>query len=389
MTGPHARSAIVIAARRTPVGRVRGALRRLQVDALAAPVLKAVLSDAGLAADVIDDVILGNAAGPGGNPARLSALAAGFPVSVPGMTVDRQCGSGLEAIATAARLIEAGAGEVYLAGGVESCSTAPMRYAVPDQDGVPPKPYTRARFAPDFVGDPDMGEAAENVARKYGITRARQDAFALRSHRKATAAQGNGRFAAEIVPLAGADGELRTDECPRADTSLAKLAALPPVFATDGTVTAGNACPMNDGAAAVALVSYARFQKMGLRDGLWIVDSAVAGVDPNYLGIGPVPAVQKLLARTKCSIADIDMVEFNEAFAAQVLACLDQLEVMEDQVNRGGGAIALGHPYGASGAILMTRLFTDMVRRDEGSHGLATLGIGGGMGLAVSARRLG
>lgn len=388
MSGPHARSAIVIAARRTPIGRVRGALRRLQVDALAAPVLKALLADSGLAADAVDDVILGNAAGPGGNPARLSALAAGFPVSVPGMTVDRQCGSGLEAIATAARLIEAGAGEVYLAGGVESCSTAPLRYGASD-DGIPPKPYTRARFSPDFVGDPDMGEAAENVARKYGITRGRQDAFALRSHRKAIASQKDGRFAAEIVPLTGADGELSVDECPRADTSLEKLAALRPVFAVDGTVTAGNACPINDGAAAVAIVSYARFQKMGLRDGLWIVDSAVAGVDPNLLGIGPVPAVQKLFARTKSSIADVDIVEFNEAFAAQVLACLDQLDMMEDQVNRGGGAIALGHPYGASGAILMTRLFTEMVRRDEASFGLATLGIGGGMGLAVSARRLG
>ena len=387
MSAPHARSAIVVAARRSPIGKVRGMLRRLQVDELAAPVLRGVLADAKLKAADIDDVILGNAAGPGGNVARLSALAAGFPVSVPGLTVDRQCGSGLEAIVQAARLIEAGAGEVYLAGGVESCSTAPLRYTS-DDDRAPPKPYTRARFAPDFVGDPEMGEAAENVARQFAVTRARQDAFALRSHRKAVASQNSGRFAAEIVEVPSADGPVARDECPRADTSLEALAKLTPVFATDGTVTAGNACPINDGAAAVAIVSHARFKALGLREGLWIADSAVAGVHPNVLGIGPVPATEKLFKRAKVSIADIDLIAFNEAFAAQVLACLDRLGAMEDQVNVGGGAIALGHPYGASGAVLMVRLFTEMVRRDGGGQGLATIGIGGGMGLAALVRRL-
>lgn len=388
MTAPGPRSAVIVAARRTPIGRVRGALRRLAVEDLAAPVLRALLADAGLPPDSVDDVILGNAAGPGGNPARVAALAAGMPVTVPGVTVDRQCGSGLEAIALAARLIEAGAGEAYLAGGVESCSTAPLRYAAPGDGHGLPKPYTRARFAPDFVGDPDMGEAAENVARRYGIGRARQDAYALRSHRKAVAAQANGRFAAEIVPLAGADGPVTADECPRPDTSPEKLAALPPVFAADGTVTAGNACPINDGAAAVAIVSYARFRAMGGREGLWLTDSAVVGVDPNLLGIGPVPAVEKLLARGGGSVADFDAVEFNEAFASQTLACLDALGIMEEQVNRGGGAIALGHPYGASGAVLAVRLFTELVRRDGGTEGLATLGIGGGMGIAARVRVL-
>jgi acetyl-CoA C-acetyltransferase len=388
VTAPGPRSAVIVAARRTPIGRVRGALRRLAVEDLAAPVLRALLADAGLPPDSVDDVILGNAAGPGGNPARVAALAAGMPVTVPGVTVDRQCGSGLEAIALAARLIEAGAGEAYLAGGVESCSTAPLRYAAPGDGHGLPKPYTRARFAPDFVGDPDMGEAAENVARRYGIGRARQDAYALRSHRKAVAAQANGRFAAEIVPLAGADGPVTADECPRPDTSPEKLAALPPVFAADGTVTAGNACPINDGAAAVAIVSYARFRAMGGREGLWLTDSAVVGVDPNLLGIGPVPAVEKLLARGGGSVADFDAVEFNEAFASQTLACLDALGIMEEQVNRGGGAIALGHPYGASGAVLAVRLFTELVRRDGGTEGLATLGIGGGMGIAARVRVL-
>jgi len=365
------RRAIIVAARRTPIGKVRGALRGLRVEELAAPVLRALLADTKLSPEQIDDVILGNAAGPGGNIARLSALQAGFPVSVPGVTVDRQCGSGLEAVNMAARLIEAGAGEIYIAGGVESCSTAP------------PREFPRARFAPDFIGDPEMGEAAENVARAYNISRARQDAFALRSHQKAVAAQTEGRFTAEIVPVA----EISHDECPRADTTLEKLAALPPVFMDEGTVSAGNACPINDGAAAVLLMSESKAQSLGLNEGLRVVDSAVAGVDPNLLGIGPVPAVQKILKRQNLTLADIDLVEFNEAFAAQVLACRDQLGIMEDQLNVGGGAIALGHPYGASGAVLMVRLFTELVRRENGARGLATLGIGGGMGVATVVER--
>jgi len=373
---PHDRSAIIVAARRTPIGRMGGVLRDLTVEHLAAPVLKAVLADTKLSADDVSDVILGNAAGPGGNPARLSALQAGFPVTVPGVTVDRQCGSGLEAINMAARLIEAGAGDVFLAGGVESCSTAPVRQ---DVDG---KSYMRARFSPDSIGDPDMGAAAENVARACKISRERQDGYALRSHRKAVTAQGDGRFNDEIVPLT-----IKVDECPRANTTAEALAALKPAFAADGTVTAGNTCPINDGAAAVAVVSYARFKTMGLDEGLWIIDSAAAGVDPNLLGLGPVPAVKKLLTRTKMSLSDVDVVEFNEAFAAQVLACLEQLGVLEDQVNLGGGAIALGHPYGASGAVLTVRLFTELLR-GAGEMGLATLGIGGGMGLATLFRRV-
>lgn len=381
-------SAIIIAARRTPIGKVSGMLRRLRVEELAAPVFQALLADAKLKPEQIDDVILGNAAGPGGNLARLSALQAGFPVSVPGVTVDRQCGSGLEAINIAARLIEAGAGEIYIAGGVESTSTAPLRYET-SEGGESPKPFTRARFSPEFVGDPDMGAAAENVARAFKISRARQDSFALRSHQKAIAAINAGYFNAEIVLMQGVDAAMSRDECPRADTTLEKLASLAPVFATDGTVTAGNACPINDGAAAVLLMSAAKAKQLGFDDGLTVTDSAVAGVDPNMLGIAPVPAVQKLLKRTGFTLADIDVVEFNEAFAAQVLACCDGLGILEEQLNIGGGAIALGHPYGASGAILVVRLFTELVRRDGGTRGLATLGIGGGMGLATVFERVG
>jgi acetyl-CoA C-acetyltransferase len=381
--------AIIVAARRTPIGKVRGMLRRFRVEELAAPVFQALLADAKLKADQIDDVILGNAAGPGGNVARLSALQAGFPVSVPGVTVDRQCGSGLEAINMAARLIEAGAGEIYIAGGVESTSTAPLRFDAADA-GSPPKPFTRARFAPDALGDPEMGAAAENVARAYKISRARQDSFALRSHQKAVAAITAGYFKAEIVPLPqGSEPVIDRDECPRADSTLDKLAALAPVFAPDGTVTAGNACPINDGAAAVLMMSAAKAKQLGLADGMCVMDSTVAGVDPNLLGVGPVPAVQKVLKRLELTLADIDLVEFNEAFAAQVLACCDKLGIMEDQLNISGGALALGHPYGASGAILVVRLFTELVRRDGGTRGLATLGIGGGMGLATVVERVG
>jgi len=381
-------SAIIVAARRSPIGKVRGQLRRLRVEEIAAPLLHALLADGRLKPEQIDDVILGNAAGPGGNIARLSVLQAGFPVSVPGVTVDRQCGSGLEAINMAARLIEAGAGDIYIAGGVESASTAPLRFETAD-DGSPPKPFTRARFAPDFVGDPEMGAAAENVARAFKISRGRQDAYALRSHQKTVAAITAGIFKAEIVALQGSDAMIDRDECPRPDTTLEKLSALPAVFAADGTVTAGNACPINDGAAAVLMMSDAKAKQLGFDDGLCVTDSAVAGVDPNLLGTGPVPAVHKLLKRTTLSLADIDLVEFNEAFAAQVLACCDQLGIMEAQLNVNGGAIAMGHPYGASGAILVVRLFTELVRRDGGTRGLATLGIGGGMGLATLVERVG
>lgn len=369
---PHDRSAVIIAARRSPIGKANGALAHLTIEHLAAPVIAAAIADAGVDPARIDDVILGNIVGPGGNPGRLAALTAGLPVTVPGLTLDRQCGSGLEAINLAARLIESGAGDIYVAGGVESVSTAAS-------------PNYRARFAPDSVGDPDMGEAAENVIRAAKISRARQDAFALRSHQKAVAAQNAGHFDAEIVPL----GTVVREECPRKDTTFEALAALRPVFRPDGTVTAGNACPRNDGAAAVVVVSHRLWCGMRKPEGLWLMESAVAGVDPNLLGLGPVPATDKVLRRGKLAVDDLDAIEFNEAFAGQVLACLDQMGIMEDQINSGGGALALGHPYSASGANLVVRLFTDMVRRNGGETGLATIGIGGGMGLSTLVRRLG
>lgn len=386
-------SAVVVAARRTPIGRLGGALRHLSVERLAATVLTALLADTGLRADEVDDVILGNAAGPGGNPARVAALAAGFPISVPGMTVDRQCGSGLEAVNLAARLVEAGAGEVYIAGGVESASTAPWRMERPPSLYGSPRLYQRARFAPEVHGDPEMGVAAENVARAFGISRQRQDHYALNSHRKSVASAQDGRFAEEIVALPdGSGGWVCVDECPRPDTSLEKLAALPSAFVSGGTVTAGNSCPINDGAAAVVVVSEERFRSLGVPGALRAIDSVAAGVDPNLLGTGPIASTQKLLARLPhMALDDIDLIEFNEAFAAQVLACLDALRLSDAdigaRVNIGGGAIALGHPFGASGAALVVRLFTEMVRRaaPRAGHrfGLATLGIAGGLGIST------
>ncbi len=373
--------AVIAAARRTPIGRIGGALAALPVEDLAAPLIGALLADAGLDGGDIDDVILGNAAGPGGNPARVAALAAGLPLSVPGVTVDRQCGSGLEAVVQAARLVQAGAGDAYIAGGVESPSTAPVRTA---PDGTP---MPRARFSPDSIGDPEMGQAAEAVARHYGISRARQDAFALASHQKAVAAQAAGRFTAEIVPVAGIDA----DECPRADTSLDALAKLPPVFAADGTVTAGNACPINDGAAAVLVLSEDRFRALGLDGGLAFEDAAAAGVDPNLLGIGPVAAARRLCARRPdLDPARADLVEFNEAFAAQALACLDELAVPPDRTNVGGGALALGHPWGASGAVLVCRLFSEIAggHSPGAGSGQALIGIGGGIGIAAAFTRV-
>lgn len=379
---------VIAAAKRTAIGRYGGMFKEVPPELLAAEVIRAILDETRIEPGDIDDVILGNAVGPGGNIARLSALTAGLPVEVPGVTVDRQCGSGLEAIHLAARLIQAGAGDIYLAGGVESTSRAPWKIEKPLSlygRGLPVF-SGRARFSPDFIGDPDMGKAANNVADKYGITREQQDLYAFHSQRKAADSIRSGRFRGEIVPISVMTGRemkvIDTDECPRPDTTLQKLAALPPAFDAEGTVTAGNACPLNDGAALVLIMSWEKARSMGLQPVLKFADSAAAGVDPNYLGIGPVPAVNRLLARSRLTAEDIDIVEFNEAFASQVLASLQQLSIPEEIVNIGGGAIALGHPYGASGAILVTRLFSEMTRM-HGGRGITTLGIGGGMGLAT------
>lgn len=376
------RDAVIVMAKRTPIGKVGGHLATLEPEHLVAPLIQEIIKETALPCDCIDDVILGNVVGPGGNLARLSALEADLPLSIPGVTIDRQCGSGLEAINMAARFVQSGAGDVYLAGGVESTSRAPWKIKKPNALRAMPQFYSRAPFTPQHYGDPDMGMAAENVAKAYSISRETQDAYALKSHQKAIQARNTKRFVDEILPLLVNEKWIVSDECPREDTSIEKLQSLKPVFLENGTVTAGNACPLNDGAAMLLVMSLEKCRELQLQPILRIVDTQAVGVDPHYLGIGPIPAVEKLLNRNQLTVQDLDIVEFNEAFASQVLASIQTLQIPEDKVNRAGGAIAIGHPYGASGAILMTRLFYEM-KHQPYKRGLATLGIGGGMGLAT------
>ena len=358
---------LIVAAARTPVGTAGRALSGVDAASLAAPVL------ARLAGEVPpDEVVLGNCTGPGGDVARVATLAAGLPYSVPALTVDRQCGSGLAAIEVAAALVPR-TGRPVLAGGVESASTAPWRFWPPTGD-APPVRYERAPFAPTDVGDPEMGLAADLLAQEHGVTREAQDAYAARSHVRAWTAQQAGTFRDEIVPV----GRVTTDERPRAGMTVARLARLPPAFRPEGTVTAGNACGINDGAAAVAVVP-------GDSDlpGLRILATASAGVDPNRPGLGIVPAVRTALDRAGLRLDDLDVVELNEAFAGQVLACCAALDLDPERVCPEGGALALGHPWGASGAILAVRLFSQLMRPAGGRYGLAAIAVGGGQGVAM------
>ncbi|TSE15852.1 thiolase family protein [Arthrobacter sp. KBS0703] len=381
---PAERQPVIIAALRTPICRANGQVRHLRAHELLAPVVNALLAQTGAAPSEVTDVVIGNAVAGGGNVARLAALEAGLPVSVPGLTVDRQCGSGLDAIVLASRLVAAGGG-VYLAGGVESISTAPLRAHRNDDGG--PAFFARAQFAPHSLGDPDMGVAAENVAAEFGISRARQDEFALRSHRRAVAAAADGAFSREIVPLAADSGEVAADDGPRARLSEALMGRFPAAFVESGTVTAGNSCFDADGAAAVVVTSLARARELGVRDGLLVVGTDTAGVEPRLLGIGAASAARRLLASQAVAAEDVDLVEFNEAFASQTLACLDRLGIEPERANADGGALALGHAYGASGAVLVTRLLAQARQTpDRNKLALAMISIAGGMGTAALFR---
>ncbi|MFE1228491.1 acetyl-CoA C-acyltransferase [Streptomyces sp. NPDC059442] len=387
------------AARRTPIGRLRGALSSVRPDDLAATAVRAVL-DAVPALDParVDDVYWGAANQSGEdnrNVARMALLLAGLPDTVPGATLNRLCASGLEAVTTAARAIASGEADVVLAGGSESMSRAPFVLPRPDQ-ALPHQQeihdtklgwrMTNPRMK-GLHGVLSMGETAEEVAARYGVSREDQDAFALRSHRLAAAARKDGLFDAEIVPVALADGTVVAhDESIRPDTTAVKLAALKPVFRPDGTVTAGNASPMNDGAAALLLVSEEVLRELGLEPLGRYVAGASAGVHPDVMGIGPVPAVQRVLTRNRRALDAIDTAEFNEAFAAQALACVRELGIDPERVNPQGGAIALGHPLGGSGARLLTTLLHRM-RRTGDRHGLATMCVGVGQGTAVLVDR--
>ncbi|MFB0620594.1 acetyl-CoA C-acyltransferase [Streptomyces sp. AGS-58] len=387
------------AARRTPIGKLRGALSSVRPDDLAATVIRHLVAGVpALDPARVDDVYWGaaNQAGEDNrNVARMAALLAGLPDSVPGATVNRLCASGLEAVTTAARTIAAGEADIVIAGGSESMSRAPFVLPRPDE-ALPQRIETHdTRLGWRLVnpamkelhGLLAMGETAEEVAARHGISRSRQDEFALRSHRLAANARKNGHFDDELLPVERPDGVLvEQDECVREDTSLEKLAKLRPVFRADGTVTAGNASPMNDGAAGLLLVSEEALDELGLESLGRYVAGASAGVHPDVMGLGPVPATRKVLGRAGWATTDLQEAEFNEAFAAQALACVDQLGIDPELVNPTGGAIALGHPLGCSGARILTTLLHRM-RRTDARRGLATMCVGVGQGSAVLVER--
>jgi len=371
---------VIVAARRTPIGTAGQSLAGVDAARLGGGVVAAASSDLARLGPTVSEVVLGNCMGPGGDVARVAALTAGLPFSVPALTVDRQCASGLAAIAVAASALRSERGAV-VAGGVESASTAPWRSWPPSPASAQPVRYERAPFAPTADLDPDMGLANDLLAEERGITRERQDEYAARSHARALEAVRAGAFDAEVVEVAGAV----RDDRPRALT-VERLARLRPAFREGGTATAGNSCGISDGAAAVALVDSATYADLGVT-GLRVLSSATAGVDPRRPGIGLVPAVRLALERAGLRLPDVDVVEINEAFAGQVLACCDELGLDPERVCPQGGALALGHPWGASGAVLVVRLFSQLVREGAGRYGLAAIAAGGGQGVALVVER--
>jgi 3-oxoadipyl-CoA thiolase len=395
--------AVILSAVRTPIGRYGGGLKDVRPDDLAALTIAEAVKRAGIDIESIEDVILGcaNQAGEDNrNVARMALLLAGLPTSVGGQTINRLCGSGLQAINSAAQAIAVGAGETFVAGGVESMTRAPFVVGKSStafgrdlqlQDTTLGWRFVNPKLS--AMHHPyGMGETAENVAEKYTVSREDQDRYALRSHQLAIAAQREGRLAAEILPVSvpqkkGEPLVVALDEQPRADTSLEKLATLKPAFRKGGSVTAGNSSGINDGSAALVLMAASRAQQLGLRPRARIISSAVAGVDPAYMGLGPIPATRKALQRAGLGINDMDLIELNEAFAVQVLRCVHELEIDEEKLNVNGGAIALGHPLGCSGARIMTTLLYELERRG-GRYGLATMCIGVGQGIATVIERL-
>ncbi|MEM8532772.1 MAG: thiolase family protein [Chloroflexota bacterium] len=408
---------VITHALRTPIGRYGGALARVRPDDLMAIVIRALVEQSGIDSKQIEDVLVGcaNQAGEDNrNVARMAALLAELPIEVPGQTINRLCGSGLQAVNSAAHAIIAGEGDIFIAGGVESMTRAPFVMAKPDavwprgdtqvHDTTLGWRFTNPRLAEAYYPY-GMGETAENVAAQYGISRADQDAFALESQQRYTATAQAGNFGNEIVPVTipptrrGQEPQVvDTDEHPRPDASLERLTKLKPAFggtgrirpnnvpANEGSVTAGNASGINDGAAALLVMSEQMAEKLGLRPLARVVSTAVAGVDPAFMGLGPIPATRKALDRAKLAVSDLDLVELNEAFAAQSLACIRELELDPSRVNVSGGAIALGHPLGASGARILTTLVHELQRRN-GRYGLATMCIGVGQGIATVVER--
>ncbi len=397
------REAWIVSAVRTPIGRYGGALKDVRPDDLAALVVRAAVERAGIEPALIEDVVLGcsNQSGEDNrNVARMAALLAGFPVEVAGQTVNRLCGSGLQAINAAAQAIMVGDADIVVAGGVESMTRSPWVMGKPEagfergthelQDTTLGWRFVNPKMPKEWTIS--LGETAEKVADECGITREDQDAFGLRSQRLAAAAIESGAFGAQLVPVVVPQRKVEPivvdrDEHPRADTSAEALAKLRPAFRDGGSVTAGNSSGINDGASALVLVEAERARELGLRPMARIVSTAVAGVDPSVMGLGPIPAIRKALERAGLSVADVDLVELNEAFASQSVACVRELGLDESRVNVNGGAIALGHPLGASGARLMTMLVHEMARRGS-RYGVAALCIGVGQGIATVVERI-
>jgi len=394
--------AFIAAAVRTPIGRAGGVLAEVRPDDLAAAAIAGLVSSASLPVDRIEDVILGcaNQAGEDNrNVARMAALLAGLPVEIPGQTVNRLCGSGLQAVATAAHAVRAGEGDLFIAGGVESMTRAPYvtlksgkawdRTPPPTADTTVGWRFVNPRMRADWTIS--LGETAERVAAMYGIGREAQEAFAVESQRRAQAAIADGVFAAETVGIEVRRGNgtetISRDEAPRPDVTLEGLARLAPAFVKEGTVTAGTSSGINDGAAALAVAGAAAVAEFGLTPLARVVSTAVAGVDPSCMGLGPVPAARKALARAGLAASALDLVELNEAFAAQALACIRELALDPGRVNVYGGAIALGHPLGASGARILTTL-VHALERTGGQYGLATMCIGVGQGIAMVVERV-
>lgn len=384
--------AVIVSAVRTPIAKMRGALKDIHPSIYGGLVIKEALERAQIAGEEVDDVIFGNCLGGGGNIARLSLLQAGLPLSTPGITIDRQCGSGINSVGLAAQAIKAGSGRIFVAGGTESMTRSPYLLEPPGQafDRMPPK-FVRRQLSPEHIGDPPMGITAENLAEQYGITREEQDAFALRSQQKMHHAMQQGLFNEQIVPVPMKDKKgnttfFSTDEHPRPETTPEGLAKLAPAFKQGGSVTAGNSSGVNDGASALVLMSEQEAERRGLEPLARVAHWAVAGVDPNIMGIGPVPATRKVLAAAGLTLDDIDLIELNEAFASQVLACDRELHLNLENVNVNGGAIAHGHPIAATGGMLVMKLAYEMKRRDV-KRGLVTACIGGGQGIALILER--
>ena len=386
------RDAVIVSAVRTAIGRQGSALAGVPAHVLGAEVIKEAVKRASINPEIVDDVIFGNVLSGGGNIARLTTLQTGLSVDLPGLTVDRQCGSGLNAINLAAQAIRAGDGDVYIAGGTESMSRAPYLMDRPEKPYSPAPPnFRKSQLSPKEIGDPPMGITAENLVEKYQITREEQDQFALQSQQRMEVAMAEGRFDEQIVPISipvkkGEPILFKTDEHPRPQTTYEALAKLQPAFLKGGTVTAGNSSGLNDAASALVIMSREKAEELNLTPLAVIRAYAVAGVNPNIMGIGPVPAVKKVLQKSGYSLKDMDVIEINEAFAAQVLACNRELEMNLDKVNVNGGAIAHGHPLGATGAILVTKAVYEL-KRTGGKYALITACIGGGQGIATIIER--